>query len=327
MGKRNSGFSAPGRLPTVDIIIVNWNSRDALSACLCSVDKTNRTAFSLASVIIVDNASEDGSVERVSSSHHQVRVIKNQSNRGFAAACNQGAKEVTGDYLLFLNPDVSLFDESLESPLRFMENRNNEHYGICGIQLTDKNGHISRTCAAFPTCRSILIQSLGLNRLFPQWFNSYFMGTWPHQESRQVDHVIGAFFLVRRSLFDLLGGFDERFFVYLEDLDFSFRAHLLGFRSFYLADVQAYHEGGGCSEQIRGMRLFYSLRSRLLYVFKHLGICSSVVVFLSTLVLEPLTRICLGIFHRSEREILETLEAYARLLCALPSFLRIGLSK
>ena len=107
------------------------------------------------------------------------------------------------------------------------------------------------------------------------------MREWNHEESREVDQVMGAFFLVRQKLFEEWGGFDERFFVYLEDVDFSSRARRVGWRSFYMAGVKAYHKGGGTSEQIKSTRLFYSLRSRILYSYKHFS-CASATALLGT---------------------------------------------
>jgi GT2 family glycosyltransferase len=101
-----------------------------------------------------------------------------------------------------------------------------------------------------------------------------------------VDHVIGAFFCVRRELFEDLGGFDERFFVYLEDLDFSLRARKTGRTAYYLADAAAFHKGGGTSEQVKAHRLFYSLRSRLLYAFKHFKRYQAWIISAVTMLLE-----------------------------------------
>ncbi|MFQ5780560.1 MAG: glycosyltransferase family 2 protein, partial [Nitrospiria bacterium] len=144
---------------------------------------------------------------------------------------------------------------------------------------------------------------------------------WNHRESREVDHVIGAFFLVRRSLYKALDGFDERFFVSFEDLDFSCRAEKAGWRSYYLATVQAYHKGGGTSEQIKSTRLFYTLRSRILYGYKHLGWWVATGLMLGTLLLEPLARIGFAIVRGSFVRLQETVGAYAMLWMTLPRWI------
>src|SRR5207245_5442374 len=127
-----------------------------------------------------------------------------------------------------------------------------------------------RTCARFPTPRRFLSSILGLDRALPAMFPPHFMVEWNHEESQEVDQVMGAFFLVRRSVFEALGGFDERFFVYFEEVDFSLRARKLGWRTFYLSVAQAYHLGSGLvTKPAQAARLFYSLRSRILYAYKH----------------------------------------------------------
>ena len=153
------------------------------------------------------------------------------------------------------------------------------------------------------------------------------MEDWSHLESKEVDHVIGAYYFVRRELFEKLGGLDERFFVYLEDLDFSIRAKKAGFASYYLASTTAFHKGGGSSEQVKSARLFYSLRSRLLYAFKHFGFFSASLVLFATLLVEPITRVVFGFSQRSLAAVSETLSAYWQLWGALPSIFRISFNR
>ena len=139
------------------------------------------------------------------------------------------------------------------------------------------------------------------------------MYEWPHDETRPVDHVIGAFYLIRREVFERLGGFDERFFVYLEDLDLSKRIRDLGGRCMFIADAHALHVGGGTTESVKATRLFYSLRSRLQYVSKHHGAIAVVCVGVATLVLEPVIRLGAGLLGRSWMDVKEVARAYARL--------------
>jgi len=275
----------------------------------------------------VDNASSDGSVNGLQGLDLPLTVIQNAENRGYAVACNQGVFDSSADYLLFLNPDTRLFTNSLARPLSFMEHPSSQGIGIVGIQLVGDDKEIGRTCSNFPTTRSFFSRMLGLNRFFPQCFPSHFMSNWDHQESRVVDHVVGAFFLVRRSLFHKLGGFDERFFMYLEDLDFSLRAWQHGWHSYYLADVQAHHLGGGTSNQIKATRLFYALRSRILYGYKNFGWCSATALMMGTLFLEPLARSVLGIARRSGKDIRETFRGYSMLWSSIPTLLNAILKR
>lgn len=314
-------------LPTVDIIIVNWNSGKQLCNCLQSIAATIKEHWRLGKVIIIDNASSDSSLKGLDNIEFPLYLIRNNTNLGFAAACNQGAKECKADYILFLNPDTMLFENSLSVPLEFMERPENRDIGIVGIQLLDENGHVSKTCARFPTPGQFFAKMLGLDRLFPNIFHSHFMVEWDHMNSREIDHVIGAFFLVRRSIFEELNGFDERFFVYLEDLDFSLRARERGWKTFYLADAQAYHKGGGTSEQVKAKRLFYSLRSRILYSYKHFSWLSATLLLLGTMIIEPLSRMALCIVRRSGSDVIETCKAYFMLWSSMPEWIRMAMKK
>ena len=306
----------------IGIIIVNWNAGNQLCECLESIKTVRKDDFMLSSVVVVDNASTDGSADGLEDIDLPLVIIRNAQNLGFAAACNQGAKWSNAEYLLFLNPDTRLFEDSLIKPVAFMEQPQNKEVGIIGIQLVDETGQISRTCARFPAPGMFFTKMLGLNMLFPRYFPSHFMSEWDHGEIREVDQVMGAFFMIRRNLFDTLGGFDERFFVYFEDLDLSYRANNAGWKTVYLADAQAYHKGGGTSEQVKATRLFYSLRSRILYGYKHFGWPSATLLTAGTLFLEPFSRLALAIGRGSGREAKETLKGYAMLWQEIPKLLR-----
>jgi GT2 family glycosyltransferase len=306
---------------SISIIIVNWNSGGQLYGCLNSIYNAKKESFSLDRVIVIDNASTDGSLCGIEEIDLPLYIIRNSTNKGFAAACNQGAKMCSSDYLLFLNPDTMLFEDSLIKPIEFMEDSKHKKIGIVGIQLIDDKGGISRTCARFPSLKQFIIKILGLDLLFPKLFSSHFMTEWDHKNDRFVDHVIGAFFLVRRELFEKLNGFDERFFVYLEDLDFSYRAKQLGYSCYYLTSAQAYHKGGGSSEKVKDIRLFYSLKSRILYGYKHFGRVSAVILTFLTLVIEPITRMIFAIIRRSPSDVKETLKAYKMLWVEMPRLL------
>jgi N-acetylglucosaminyl-diphospho-decaprenol L-rhamnosyltransferase len=307
--------------PSLDVVIVNWNSGAQLRECLESLVASRKASFRLSRVVVVDNASTDGSIYGVTDLGLPVTIIANILNRGFAAACNQGAMGSEADYLLFLNPDTRLFEESLTKPLVFMEQPSSQNIGIAGIQLIDDRGLVSRSCARFPTARVFIAKMFGLERLLPGLFPSHFMIEWDHSWSREVDQVMGSFFLVRRLLFKRLGGFDQRFFVYFEEVDFSLCARQAGWGSYYVSETRAYHKGGSSSEDIKAMRLFYSLRSRVRYGYKHFGRWSATSLLLGTLLVEPLSRLLLGIRHRSGREVKETLGGFARLWGCLPRLL------
>jgi GT2 family glycosyltransferase len=310
----------------LSIIIVNWNAGSQLAEVVSSIKKYHHGLVS--SVVIVDNASTDDSLDRVETMQDlpfKPQIIRNSENCGFGKACNLGAQQAKGEYLLFLNPDAALYADTLPKALAFMQDPANSKVGICGVQLLDEAGHVSRSCARFPSAVGFVAHAVGLDRFFPRL--GHFMAEWDHAQTRQVDHVIGAFFLVRRELFNAMHGFDERFFVYLEDLDFSYRACQAGWRSVYLADAQAFHAGGGTSNQVKARRLFYSLRSRLLYAFKHFSSIGAVGVLLTTLLVEPVSRSALALLRCSWAGLKETWAAYGMLWRWLPQWVFKGVTR
>ncbi len=307
---------------SVDVVIVNWNTGEQLRSCLKSIFPTLRGA-SISQVVVVDNASSDGSADAIEGLDIPLRILRNPTNRGFAAACNQAAAGSAARYILFLNPDTRLMPDSLARAVRFLEQPENERIGIVGIQLLNDTGQVARTCARFLTAGMIARKMIGLEHSSRSPWMSHFMVEWDHQTSRQVDHVMGAFFLVRRDLFVMLGGFDEQFFVYLEDLDFSLRAKQAGFDSFYLADTHMYHKGGGASEQIKAKSLYYALSSRILYGYKHFDRWTATLLMLGTLLVEPFSRLAFAAFRGSLDQLAQTIKAYALLWRAVPRKLAV----
>lgn len=308
--------------PKIDVIVINWNAGQQLKQCVDSV-----YAFSSATntqIIIIDNGSTDNSTDCIEPSS-SATVIRAGANLGFGKACNLGAQLGSSEYLLFLNPDAALYADTLSKAITFMQSPSNARVGICGVQLKNESGYVARSCTRFPHALSFVAHALGLDRFFPQL--GHFMTEWSHDRTRMVAHVIGAFFLVRRSLFEELGGFDERFFVYLEDLDFSLRAHMAGWKTVYLADAQAFHAGGGTSNQVKARRLFYSLRSRLLYANKHFSTGETGIVLLATLLVEPFSRTAYAVLRGSWASIEETWSGYAMLYSWLPQWVLRGVTR
>jgi N-acetylglucosaminyl-diphospho-decaprenol L-rhamnosyltransferase len=304
-------------LPGLDIIIVNWNSAIQLRECLEAVVSSERNEFKLERVIVVDNASTDRSLSGLEDLDLPLEIIRNTKNQGFGAACNQGAVNSKSDYLLFLNPDTRASKESLDRAVRFMEKPAHQQVGVVGIQLIGNRGQIQRSCARFLSPATIWCSILGLDKVIKTKSTSYMMTEWDHNNTQSVDHVMGAFYLIRNEIFQSLQGFDESFFVYFEDLDLSYRVHKLGWSSYFLADVQSFHKGGGTSENIKATRLFYSLRSRILYGYKHFGRVQAHMMMLASLSIEPLTRIVFAIVKLSGSQVKETIMGYAQLFANL----------
>jgi N-acetylglucosaminyl-diphospho-decaprenol L-rhamnosyltransferase len=301
----------PGpRRPVVDIVIVDYNVGELVAECLLSIARHPPEYAVIGRIVVVDNASRTPVADFLPSLPLPVEVIRNEVNAGFAAACNQGARGSAAEYILFLNPDTKLLPGSLDVPARFLDLRGNAGIGIVGIQLVDDEGRVSRSCSYHPRPSFVLNKALGLASLFPGRFSHGMMLDWDHATTRMVDGVMGAFFFVRRELFDRLSGFDERFFVYFEETDFGLRAEQAGFRTMYLVDAQAYHRGCGSTDSIRARRLVYSLESRIAYAERHFSPGAAIAVKALTLLVEPLARLVQAGMARSLADARETLTAY-----------------
>lgn len=307
-------------------IIVNWNGGSQLARCLGSFEEVKDDDVALGGIIVVDNASTDDSIEQAEAFARRLplRIIRNQENRGFAAACNQGARMAAAsgaEFLLFLNPDTELRRGCLETSARFLDDDANGRIGIVGVQLLDRHGRKTRTCSRRPSVTSLIGQSVGLDRALPAVFPPHFLPQQAHEGIRRVDQVMGAFFFVRRALFERLGGFDERFFLYFEDADFAIRAEELGSETAFLSTACAVHHGHGSSGQVKARRLFYFGRSRILFSFKHFGLGGGLAVSAATLLVEPLVRAARGLTTGRPAEMRDVACGFAMLWGHVPVLL------
>ncbi len=312
---------------SADIVIVNWNSRTLLAEC---VGSTRDFPEGVGRVIVVDNGSTDGS-EAAAEAMPGVELIRAGGNIGFAAACNLGARRADAPYILFLNPDARLLADGLPRALAFMESEEGRGYGICGLRILGEDGAVQRHCSRNATPGLYFNQALGLSKLLPGLFRPQMMLEFDHLSSRPVEHCIGAWFLVRASLFRALGGFDERFFVYAEEMDFALRAGQAGQPTYYLSEASAYHKGGGVSEQVRAHRRFYADRSRILYALKHFSIAGAVATLFVILIMELIGRLVFALLRLSWSDFTQTLRAYGMLYRDLPRIVstsrRLGRAK
>ncbi len=279
----------------VDIIVVNWNSGNLITELLNSFEKISDKQ-SVGHLIIVDNASSDDSLQKVEQGQWStpVKIIKNSENLGFSKACNLGAKQSDEKYILFLNPDTLIYEGSITKSIDFLEKAEasdgKNKFAACGIQLVDEFNVPNRSCARIPSFKNFLFSSLGLNTVFPNRFHGVLIREWKHNSTQEIGHVIGAFYLVRREVFEQFNGFDERFFLYYEDLDFSTTLHNNGYKIAFLSNVRAVHVGGGCSQRIKSKRLSYSYLSKILYIRKHFNFFQSVLLIFVILTIEPIMR-------------------------------------
>lgn len=300
-----------------DVVIVNWNSGHRLQHCIDSL-------AGVTSVIVIDNASTDGSANNLKSSRFELDVVVNRTNRGFAAACNQGAMRGRSKYILFLNPDTTLSPGAMSTAIRFMNSREASDVAICGLRLVDATGETTPSCARFPKPAHLIGRSFGIDHIMPSVVPPHLMLEWKHDDRRYVDQVMGAFLLIRRDVFEDLNGFDERFFMYFEELDLSLRARRKGWRSMFLPDATVFHEGGASSDQVRDVRLFYVIRSRILYAYKHFRWWQAIGVTATALSVEMLGRLAYSAIRVSPSDALNTVRAYVQAWRSAPEILRLA---
>jgi N-acetylglucosaminyl-diphospho-decaprenol L-rhamnosyltransferase len=306
--------------PALDVVIVNWNGGALLQACLVSLAAAEDSlgASLPLRVVVVDNASRDGSLENLPPLRHGPEVVANPDNQGFGRACNAGAARGRAPAILFLNPDARVTAESLAGAYAAL--MADPDTGIVGAQLLDEEGRVQRSCARRPTARSLIGQALFLDRarLVP----SHFMTEWDHAEDRAVDQVMGAFLMIRRSLFTALGGFDERFFVYYEDVDLCAQAQDAGFVVRHLAGIAVRHEGQGTTRAAKAHRLACFLESQIRYAAKHHGRATALTLVATAFGAQVPLRLAQALARRSRSEAGEVLRGAGLLARALPSLIR-----
>lgn len=310
---------------TFDIVIVNWNSGTQLKECIESVNNAEKTNCTLNEIIVVDNASVDDSLKVLDENFENLIIIQNKENNGFGKACNQGADYASGDFILFLNPDVLVFQDTFTHLFTYIDNNKDDKVSVYGVQLVDENNTIQKSCARIPNLWNFIVKSIGINKINSNIFKSYHLENWAHRETVKIDHVIGAFYLIDKKIFNTLNGFDERYFVYIEDLDLSKRLKDSGRDTVYVTEAQAYHKGGGTSENVKALRLFYSTRSRLIYAFKHFGFLQGMLLLLFTFIVEPISRTVFLILKGNYPEITENLKGFSLLYKDTFNIVRLGL--
>jgi GT2 family glycosyltransferase len=314
-------MTMPGSTAEIDVIIVNWNSGELVARCIRALDDIASAAPSL-NVIVVDNASSDGSDRIEPPRHFPLTVIRNQENIGFAAACNQGVAAGSADVVLLLNPDVKVGSvDALRRPLDFLRSPAGKDIAACGIQLRGEDGSVSQTRSRFPTPVRVFGWMTGLDRILPWLFQPQFLPVKAHSSSGPVDVVMGAFFMVRREVYEELKGLSSRFFVYYEDVDFCRRALNRGLKSWFLADVHAVHLGQGTTRNIKATRYFYCTRSRVIYGMRHFSRMSAWVIGWGLLTIEPIVRVLYSLLSLKPAFGIETMHGARRLWADAPHFM------
>ena len=252
----------------MSVIVVNYNVRYFLEQSLHSVQKA---CFNIDSeIIVVDNNSTDGSRDFLIPLFPNVNFIWNETNVGFAKANNQAAAVAKGDFILFLNPDTLLPEDCIEKCLHFFEKHKDA--GAIGIKMIDGTGKfLKESKRAFPSPLTSLFKLSGLTRLFPRSkiFGRYHLGHLSENKNQVVDVLAGAFMMVPKTVLEEIGTFDERFFMYGEDVDLSYRIQQAGYKNYYFSESTIIHFKGESTKRgsLNYVRLFY--RAMSLFVKKH----------------------------------------------------------
>ncbi len=252
----------------LSIIIVNYNVKHFLEQCLCSVIKACEKTE--AEVFVVDNNSTDGSRELLEPRFPSVTFVWNSANAGFAKANNQALSQATGEFILFLNPDTIVPEDCFEKCIAFL--KANAGAGALGVRMIDGSGKfLKESKRAFPSPLTSLYKLSGITILFPRSkiFARYHLGHLPENENHEVDVLAGAFMMIPAKIIKQTGTFDERFFMYGEDVDLSFRIQKAGYRNFYFAGCSIIHFKGESTKRgsLNYVRLFYQAMN--LFVKKH----------------------------------------------------------
>ena len=241
--------------PLLSICIVNWNTRDYLRACLRALE--GQAAQRPTEVIVVDNASADGSAEMVAEEFPQVRLLRNDANLGYARATNQALAQARGDLVLLLNPDAEPWPGALEAICQFMD--------------ANPDGTVQRSCRSFPTPGALLLDALGLWRLFPRsrLLGRYRMTWFDHAQVAEVDQPMASALCLRRRALDQVGPLDEQFPIFWNDVDLCYRLRAAGWKVYFCPDAQAVHHLGASTRQARPRVIIDSHRGLIRFYRKH----------------------------------------------------------
>lgn len=236
----------------ISVVIVNWNVKDLLRRCLQSIaHETREVSYE---VIVVDNASTDGSVDMLRHEFPDVNVIVNGDNTGFAKGNNSGIRKTTGDVVLLLNPDTELMGNTLGHTVHFLRRR--PDVGLLGAQFVNEDGSVQPSVRRFPTLADQCLILLKLHNVFPRLgaLRRYFAYDMDTTRTQSVDQVSGTFFAIPRATLDAVGLLDERFFIWYEDVDYCRRVWQSGRRVWYSPDVKIRNRGGASFAQVVAFR-------------------------------------------------------------------------
>ena len=253
----------------VSLVIVVWNAKRYVLECLESLRTHCRQVYG--EVIVVDNASTDGTPELIAEMFPEFKLIRNSENLGFAKANNIGIAHSSGEYVALVNSDVKFTDDCLSPMLQFLSE--NPEVGMVGPKMLAADGEVRRSTMRFPTVWNQLCRALGLDIVFrkSRWFGGLLMSDFDHKTTTPVEVLNGWFVVVRRTAMDRVGLLDPQFFMYAEDLDWCYRFHRAGEKVVFFAGSGAIHYGGASSSNAP-LRFYLEMcRANWQYWQKHRG--------------------------------------------------------
>jgi GT2 family glycosyltransferase len=232
-------------MKSISIVILTWNCKKYIEECLDSLHAFRRRPD--AEVIVVDNASSDGTPELVQDSYPEVILIRSSANLGFTKGSNLGIRRAAGKYLCLINPDVRVLDGCIEKMSAYMER--NPQVGLLGPRMLNAHGQSDRSYMGTPTLWNMLCRALALDKMFPKckYFSGFLMFYFDRNRVAEVDILNGWFWMARSAAVEQIGLLDEDLFMYADDLDWSQRFRNAGWRVVYFPEAESIHYGGASS--------------------------------------------------------------------------------
>jgi len=300
----------------LSVIIVSHNTRDLLAQCLASVYA--HPPHGDFEVLVVDNASADGSAQMVRQRFPQVHLIENRQNAGFARANNQAIRQSTGQHVLLLNPDTEVEPGALETLVRFMDGH--PQAAAAGARLVNPDGSLQPSCHPAPTLSREFWRLFHLDALWP--YACYSTAGWDSETPREVDVVQGACLILRREALDQVGLLDEDYFIYSEEVDLCHRLHRCAWKVYWVPHAVVVHRGGQSTQQAESEMFLRLYQGKVLYFRKHHG-CLAGHLYKLILFAAALARLLLSPLAWLERasrrhQHLALARRYGQLLVALP---------
>lgn len=300
----------------LSIVITNWNTCDLLLRCLTSIN--NNPPLKNYEILVIDNASTDGSSKIVSVQFPQIHLIENAENVGFARANNQAIHQAKGQYILLLNSDSFVKPNALHELVHFMDNH--PESGAAGAKLLNPDETLQQNCYPEPTLLREFLRMFHLTTLVPG--SCYHMENWDHKKPHRVDMIQGACLILRRAALDQVGLLDENFFFYSEDIDLCYRLRRAGWHLYWVPSAEVVHYGGQSSQLVPADSFIRLYWGKLQYMRKHHGWLAGaayklilLAASLLRLILVPFT-----LFERIDRrkQHISVANHYRHLLTALP---------